>query len=664
MKSRLPILTMFILALAHAAFAQTNVWDPIPANELQMTKPVVEPGADAEVLFWEVRLNDKLLANWSWETTLDHHIRIKIFTERGRELNSKVDISYEQLFTRLVGVEIKDISARTVKPDGTTVILKPEDIFDRDIVKSGGIKFKAKSFAVPGIEIGTIIEYKWREIRRNLISASPIVLAREIPVQYVKYWIKPANAPIGMRLHSVNTAGHFVKEPGGYYSTTMTNVPAFAEEPQMPSRYEVIPWVLMYYDNDDENLSAEQYWLNRAKKTWEQHKDVLKPKSEVREAAEKAIAGTSDPIEKIRRIHGFCRSTVSDINDDGAGFTPQQRDEYKPNKSPADALKRRVGTWHDVDVLFASMLVSVGFDARFANVATKRDARFNRNLGNDYFVRSEIVAVRNGNGWLYFDLSDRNLPFGMISSNVEGQSVLISDERQAIWDTVPVAPASASNQKRVADVALDGSGAVTGTVSIEYTGHLAAYYREFYDGVSAQAREKSFDELVKRNIGDASKATNIIFENIREPERPLILKFSIEVPAYADRTGKRLFIRPNFFKRNANALFPSATRRYDVMFPYAWSETDTVRLKIPTGFNAESLETPKRITETKSDALLESTLTEADPGTLLYERRFRFGKADGLYFYDFNYGGVKRLFDLFHSADSFSIALRETKTEP
>ena len=82
MKSRLPILTMFILALAHAAFAQTNVWDPIPANELQMTKPVVDPGADA-------RLNDKLLANWSWGPLfLRFHVRrrqtpVRSFPQRG-----------------------------------------------------------------------------------------------------------------------------------------------------------------------------------------------------------------------------------------------------------------------------------------------------------------------------------------------------------------------------------------------------------------------------------------------------------------------------------------------------------------------------------------------------------------------------------------------------
>lgn len=655
--------TLFIIVvfsvLAGAAFGQQTVWEPIPEREMKIDKPQVEPNADAEVLFWQVYLADNLIPRAGWQTVVNHHIRIKVFTERGRELNAKVDIAYGDYLSNSARVSVREISARTIKPDGSVIELKPQDVFDREIVKIDGLKRKAKSFAVPGIDVGVIIEYRWKEIREDVFNYSRVILAREIPVQFVKYFIKPADIPLGMRLHAVNTASRFVKESGGYYSTTMTNVPALIEEPRMPSEFEVIPWVLIYYDEDRIGITADQYWRERGQQAFESHKEILRPTSEIRAAATSAIQGATDGQDRIRRIFEDVRKNIRDINDDGAGFTPQERENYKPNKSVGDTLKRKVGNWHDLSMLFCSMLTSVGFDARFANVSTKRDARFNKSLTNDYFIRTEIVAVQNGTDWSFHDFSSRHLPFGMISAYVEGESALISDERQPIWKTVPVADASRSNQKRIADVELNETGDISGTVTIEYTGHLAAYYRDFYDDESQPEREKYFDRFVKRQIGDSATATNIVFENLRDPEKPLLLKFAINAPAYADRTGKRLFLRPNFFKRNSEPLFPSATRRFDVLFDYAWSEDDLVNLTVPKGYQAEGLVTPKTVTDAKSGSVLESTLASPEPGRLIFKRRFSFGRPEGLLIYDFNYGGIKGLWDAFHSADTFSIVLRE-----
>jgi hypothetical protein len=652
-----------ILIFAALAAGQKAEWAPVKDSDLRMSKPQVDPNADAEVLFWEVRLVDSFNRSSGWQTTVSTHLRIKIFTERGREMNSKIDIPFGSLPGLDARSSIKELAARSIKPDGTVIEVKPGDVFEREIAKLGKRKAQAKSFAVPGIEIGSIIEYRWREVREATYNYSRLMLAREMPVQYVKYWVKPANVPLGMRLHSTNTAGNFVKEADGFYSTTMTNVPAILDEPRMPSEFEVVPWVLMYYDDEDEKLTANEYWQRRARMTWDAHKAMLKPSSEVRDAALQATGGIGDAGQKIRRIAQFCRSQIRDINDDGAGFTPEEREKYKPNNSIGDVLKRKVGTWHDINLLFGAMLVSVGLDARFANVASKDDARFNRNLANDYFVRHEIVAVRIGEGWQYFEISERNIPFGMLAASFEGESVLVSDERNVIWDTIPVSAAGMSNQKRAADVELFEDGRIAGSVSIEYTGHLAADYREAFDDDTTVEREKLLTESVKRFVGDTAELSNIVIENLHDAEMPLIVRFQVSVPGYADRTGKRIFLRPNFFKRGTRPVFASATRRYDVLFHHAWSENDEVRVALPRNFAPEGLDVPRRIADEKTGSLLESKLAVQADGRLVFERRFQFGKAGSLLIYDFNYGGVKNLFDAFHGADSFSIVLRETATQ-
>ncbi len=71
-----------------AAAGGDNEWRPVSAEELAMKTPKVDPDADAEAIFWEVRVDDSSPD----ELALKHYVRVKIFTGRGREKYSKIDI--------------------------------------------------------------------------------------------------------------------------------------------------------------------------------------------------------------------------------------------------------------------------------------------------------------------------------------------------------------------------------------------------------------------------------------------------------------------------------------------------------------------------------------------------------------------------------------------
>src|SRR5688500_5493589 len=236
-------------------------WRPVDPADLTLPAPTVERDADAEALFWEVKVADEADGG-DPRTVLHHYVRIKIFNERGRESQSKVDI----LAPKFGGREIKinDIAGRTIKPDGTIVELKKEDIFERTVVKTGGLKVKAKSFAMPSVEPGSIIEYRWREVRGDTISFyDRFEFSRDIPVREVKYYVKPISLrgfPYGMRAQTFNGRNTpFQKEKDGYYSTSVSNVPAFREEPHMPPEYAVRPWMLVYYSLD-RKLDPARFW--------------------------------------------------------------------------------------------------------------------------------------------------------------------------------------------------------------------------------------------------------------------------------------------------------------------------------------------------------------------------------------------------------------------
>src|SRR5215510_978633 len=102
-------LALVILLLVSWISSQSTdaEWKPVDPAQLALKQAVVEPDADAEAIFWEVRLelSDR-------HVVTSHYLRIKICTERGMETQSKVDLPYSSK------QKIEDIAARTIKADG------------------------------------------------------------------------------------------------------------------------------------------------------------------------------------------------------------------------------------------------------------------------------------------------------------------------------------------------------------------------------------------------------------------------------------------------------------------------------------------------------------------------------------------------------------------
>src|SRR5690242_732878 len=112
---------------AHAGLSQDKDWRPVSPEDLSSKTPVVETAADAEAIFWDVWIDDSS----SESLTQRHYVRVKIYTDRGREKYSKFDVPFTK------GLKIKDLEARVIKPDGSIVEIGRDDIFEREIIKAG-----------------------------------------------------------------------------------------------------------------------------------------------------------------------------------------------------------------------------------------------------------------------------------------------------------------------------------------------------------------------------------------------------------------------------------------------------------------------------------------------------------------------------------------------
>jgi hypothetical protein len=641
------LVAILVASLALSITASADDWRPVEPSLLQLKTPLVEKDADAEAIFWEVRVDDQNDGEPGSEFT--NYLRIKIFTERGVESEGKVELAY------LNGTSVKDIAARTIKPDGTIIELKKDAIFERTLVRAGGLKLKAKSFALPGVEPGAVIEYRWREVKPTQFYTR-LQFQRDIPAQSIKYYIKPIqDSPYGMRsmtFHGQPTS--FVKEKNGFYSTTMTNVPAFRREPRMPPDDEVRTWMLIYY-SAERDPSPDKFWKAHGKTIYEAYKSATNPNDEVKQATAKIAGDATEPEQKLRKIFEFCRDEIKHTDDDASGLSLAERNKLKENKSPADTLKRKMGTGADVDLLFAAMARAAGFEARVATLADRSDIFFDPSFPDDYFLGSYNIAVKVGDAWRFYDPANMYVPFGMLRWQEEGQRALVSDPKEPFFAETPLSGSDKTAQKRTAKLRLSEDGTLEGDVRVEYTGHLAVERKEYNDDDSPAQREQTLLDSVKAQISNA-ELSDIKIENVTDPVKPFVYTYHLRVPDYAQRTGKRLFVQPALFQRGTGALFPTGTRQHAIYFHYPWADIDHVEITCPEGYTLDHAEAPGSFSLGPTGSYAVQLGIAKDNRTLVYNRVFKFNQ---ILFPADNYQQLKRVFDVLYEQDNHTITLKQ-----
>jgi hypothetical protein len=652
--------TSFVVLLSATVFAGDD-WRPVTPEELAMKTAKVEADADAEAIFWEVKIDDSSEENLA----MQHYVRVKIFTDRGREKYSKFDIPFSK------GMKIKDIAARIIKADGSAVEIQKDDIFEREIVRTNGLKVRAKSFAVPNLEPGVIVEYRYREVISDAGAAGMhLKFQRDIPVQTLTYYYKPYNkkSPNYQTFNFKDTK--FVEGEKGFWIATRSNVPALKEEPRMPPEDQVMPWMLL--QKVGINVSSEgfnftisikdpsnpsSYWGAVGNDKSFLAKFMNKPEKDVKQVAEEVTSAANTPEEKLRKLYDYCQTTIHNTSFDSS-LSDDQRKKLPENKSMADVLKHKTASSAFIDMLFGSMANSLGFETRIAFSGNRSEMFFRPEMTNESFIHPAAIAVKVGENWKFFNPGTRFLPYGMLLWYEENVWALLVGEKNFSWVQIPLTGSDKSVTRRTGKFKLLEDGTLEGDVRLEYSGQPAATYRmENYDK-SDNKREEDLKEEIKRRLSTA-EVSELTIENLTDPTKPLVEKLKVRVPQYAQKTGKRLFLQPSFFEYGQPSMFSSATRKYDVCFEYPWSQNDEIEIDLPAGYALDNAERPAPFGAGEISHYDVNMGITKDNRTLIVKREFFFGGGGNLVFPQTSYSQVKALFDEVHKSDEHTITLKQ-----
>ncbi len=645
--------SLFLLTFVHLITGQDKNWRPVTPEELSAKAPVVEADADAEAIFWEVRIDDS-----SSSLAMKHYVRVKIFTDHGREQFSKYDILYSKI------AKIKDVDARVTKPDGTVVVLNRDDVIDRDIVKSNGVKLKAKSFALPGLVVGSVLEYRYSEVLDGKSANMPLIFQREIPIRNMSFYVKPYAGGLPLKYISFNPGGNrFEQDKNGFYRATMTNVPAFHEEPNMLPVNEVRSWMYIYYQNASVN-NAQEYWKNIGKAVYEASNNTLKPNDEVKSVTEQVIAGATNDDEKLHKIFDYVKTQIKNLSY-SSNVTEDEWKIARKSKNAGDVLKAKLGGSGDLDTLFGSMARAAGFDARVALSGDRSEMFFDQTVTNfSLMLGSSSIAVKAGDDWRFFSPAEYYTPYGMLGWVEEEQDALITDPKDAIWKKIPLTPAERSIEKRSGKFVLHDDGSLDGEGRIEYLGHRSSMMKQLNRGDSDAEKEKTLKGIIKEKILGTVEVEKFTIENADDPEKPFAYTFKIRVPDYGSKTGKRLFFQPNIFERNSKPKFAASNRKYEIYFNYPYAEQDDLTIEMPAEYSLEGADVPAPIRDQQGIGDHKTTIQVTGDGrTLIYKRKFSFGNGGFIRFPVVSYPVIKTMFEQFNKANVHQLTLKQ-KSSP
>jgi hypothetical protein len=284
----------------------------------------------------------------------------------------------------------------------------------------------------------------------------------------------------------------------------------------------------------------------------------------------------------------------------------------------------------------------------------------NRDVSASY-IHPAGIAVSVHDGWKVFNPGVPFLPYGKVFWFEENTFSMLCGERDFIWKKLPLSDHTQSPAKRTGKFTLLEDGTLEGIVRIEYEGQRAIVRRQEEFKNSPAKREENIKDEIKERMSTA-EISEFAIENFDDASKPLVYRYKLRVPNYAQKTGKRLFLQPGVFEHGEPPLFSSAKRIHPIYFEYPWSDEDNIEIQLPKGFATENAESPGDVFEGQKLAELTTNISIDKVGNIIkYKRKFYFGGKGTLLFPASTYEPLKVLFDNFHKADMHTVTLRQSE---
>lgn len=560
-------------------------WRPISQEELKMTGVPEAPGAPAVILYRQVDQADKIFT----ESRQYNYVRIKILTEAGRQFGN-ISIPYETGYGM-----ISSIRARTVHTDGSVVMFDGK-IYDNTIVRAKGYSYTAKTFTMPDVQVGSIVEYQYystsaehQTLYGYLLHGSSWHLNMELFTRqakfamdaYTQHSIKvkyswPAGLPDGVKPPE--------EDGGGIIRMEARNVPAFVAEDHMPPQNEIRPRVDFRYYDGYPDTNPDKFWKDFAKKEYGRAEGFAGKSSFLTKITSETIP-LNDPSEaNLHKLYERMQK-FRILNYELAKSEAQVKQENLKEPTNAEELwNSAYGSTGSINWLFLGMARTAGFDVHPLRIANRKLYFFNKARMNVRELGVSAVLVKLKGKDIILDPGAYLAPFGLLPWEATGTPALELDKDGGTWLETDLGIGDATRTLREGDLKLADDGTLEGTVRVTYSGQEAFAHRIDQMRASDTERKKALEDEIRTAIPLASEVDLTNTPDWTTSAPSLVAEFHLKVPAWGTHAGQRLLLPTGLFSNNEKQTFDHANRTYAIYFEYPFDHVDNLKISIPSGW--------------------------------------------------------------------------------
>ncbi len=522
----------------------------------------------------------KLFPNYNKETLV--HQKIKINGEKGKKL-SHLQIPFDSEREK-----VKFIEGYTLLPNGKKIkitkkdikIVTPAEFTEYTSLYPG---YKVISINFPGVEIGSIIEYKYL-----IYTFKPLIekhfwdgfyFQSTEPFLLTRYELKvPKKIKINIFEKDIKLTEK--KEKFGYitYIWEKRNVPPIIEEILMPPLNEIVPKVY---------ISTFNSWSEIGKWFYEITKDKKEKNNEIKNLVEKLVENKKSDEEKIITLYNYVCSNIRYVGLE-IGIHG-----YKPH-SPEEVLKAKYGDCKDKANLLKKMLEIVGIKSYLSLVNT--DTNIEKEIPFPGQFNHAILAIPQENNYIFLDPTSEVIKYPYIPPSEQGKYTLICKEEPELFK-IPVFPSDKNLRKREIKAIIDENGNVNGKTQIIPKGIFEAALRNSFRYLKQVERERN----LLRELNSILPGTKLISFDIiglESLENQLIEKYEFFTSGYGIRVKNKIIFQPILIDKLVDLSIVSLEeRKYPLRLGYNFRKEEIIEYKIPDNFEIETMPDTFKIEE-------------------------------------------------------------------
>jgi effector-binding domain-containing protein len=568
------------------------------------------------------------------------------------------DLSTVSILKIKGGASINKIKGTTYNLENGKVTvqdIEKEDVLTDKILASS---IDAVKFNLPSVKVGSIIHYTYTHKSYSYYTVPDWIFQGDYPCLYSEYEISVPHfvvyadlARVYTPMEQVFTKADLGKSDGTYFrevdiasqqrqTWVRKNIPAFKDEPLMPSKSRYIERVrvqitaLTYgagyriYKNWDELIKANFY---DSKTTIGQAFD----RNNFLEPLTKRVTGTtSDSLEMAKAIFSFVRDSITLI--------PKADDNLKK------MLQTYQATASGKNLLLVSMLRKAGFKAQPFFVAERPAEPLNevfQRPGDLSFMGIRLYYKEHN---YYLNAANRHSSFGMIHTRAYNGYCRTVDE---VSEELVLTPNNLID-KTTYLVTIKPSETDEQTLRIQFTARYgevtALTTREQWAADTNLIRKKIHQDLLHSELTLESYE----LKNLHNPDAPLTITYNC---SYDIKNKDLIYLNLLLARIIEKNPFDSRQRVYPVELPYLQDINYTLHLKLPENYILEDVpQTSKAVFG--NDLINMSTQAKYSDELRNFSLNFRFTTTETLFGID-AYDDLRSYFDKLQEVQDSRIVL-------